>query len=623
MELLKKYMNEELVEYKDDIKKLMLLSHYVFSKYNDINRAKEDYDRLICFSNNDFMPNLVLYDELEDYRTTNIFFVLNNKEELQQAIKRCKIFCDSLKENNYKNNNFNDNYFIKLLEDIYENEAFDFRINFIINEQIRDNDIKSLEDQISSNDFLENYGMIKIYDLKRLNLKLSAESNSEEDVKNQTSFAFKFENKHSYESGLSNIIEYETPLEKVIVVSILAYSLVQCYEKFENIIFDKNIRYSIDTDKTSKDVNSEMKKSVLNTPEKFFIFNNGITIVAKEMEELDLQNNTIKLKDFSIVNGAQTVTNLSNFNKDENLKSNIKSIYIMAKIINPKISNNETYENLIDSITKASNNQKPVKPRDFKSNAIEMITLKEYFKTHGVVLNIKRGDKDIKEKNYIKNNFNIKLDSAVPKINNDELGQYIYSLLLMKPTVSNQNKSKIFNDEHYKVVFKSNKFSSEDILEAYHFYKKLSNDLVFIDKDIIYDNLGAVQSFQNNIQNWLIALVWFIWCNINDLNALVNSGPYKKYFTNIDVVKNSSSLKFFDKNIKFNISELTEFIYQAYEILAYLYNNSKEKQDKPLSPSAFSFRLQLFYEFLDRCLMSKHSSDANKKVEMFKKIFIF
>ena len=79
-------------------------------------------------------------------------------------------------------------------------------------------------------------------------------------------------------------------------------------------LFDKNLRQVLG----KTDVNDEIKSTLNNYSDKFWYYNNGITIVASKIEKSMVGGTTrdigsFKLTGASIVNGAQTVSTIGTY----------------------------------------------------------------------------------------------------------------------------------------------------------------------------------------------------------------------------------------------------------------------------------------------------------------------
>jgi hypothetical protein len=81
---------------------------------------------------------------------------------------------------------------------------------------------------------------------------------------------------------------------------------IELHQTYDKRLFHKNIRFFLGT---KSDINKGIQKTLSETPENFFCFNNGITIVASNVREAGNPESTrrLELTDLSIINGAQTV----------------------------------------------------------------------------------------------------------------------------------------------------------------------------------------------------------------------------------------------------------------------------------------------------------------------------
>lgn len=227
-----------------------------------------------------------------------------------------------------------------------------------------------------------------------------------------------------------NYLEYESADSIGIMCNVLSTSLIKLYNKYSGAgLFDLNIRRYI----KNTLVDSGIKKTLDNNRENFWFLNNGIIIAC---EEYDIDGDTVKLFNFSIVNGGQTTTLIGNYKG-----TNTKEFYIPCKIVATK--NGSDSEDFFTDIAEATNSQKPIYARDLKSNAREMVRLHKWLKTEKIYLEIKRGFKPKFKSNY--------------QIKNDELGQLILSFAFQKPGTSRSGKKVMFeNQAIYNSLFKVN-----------------------------------------------------------------------------------------------------------------------------------------------------------------------
>ncbi|MBO7231085.1 MAG: AIPR family protein [Bacteroidaceae bacterium] len=226
-----------------------------------------------------------------------------------------------------------------------------------------------------------------------------------------------------------NYLEYESDDLEGIFCNVLSTSIVQLYNKYSGAgLFDLNIRRYI----RNKLVDSGITRTLDSDRENFWFLNNGIIIACTDF---DVDGDTVRLENFSIVNGGQTTQLIGTYKG-----TNTKEFYIPCKIVATKDATKASH--FYTKIAEATNSQKPIYPRDLKSNTPEMLRLGRWLEQEKVYLEIKRGYKPSKKFNYY--------------IKNDELGQLILSFALQQPGTARNGKSKIFEASTYDRIFKVN-----------------------------------------------------------------------------------------------------------------------------------------------------------------------
>lgn len=147
----------------------------------------------------------------------------------------------------------------------------------------------------------------------------------------------------------------------VIIAPIKAKDLIVMSGIADQSIFAYNVRGPLGNTKVNKDIVESIKNPSLH--KQFPLFHNGITIVANEL--LSSSEDEIIIKTFFVVNGCQSLTAL--FNNKSHLSDDLN---VLVKFIKVDVNSD-----LSKTITKFSNNQNGVKPRDFKSNNAIQIRL--------------------------------------------------------------------------------------------------------------------------------------------------------------------------------------------------------------------------------------------------------
>jgi len=159
--------------------------------------------------------------------------------------------------------------------------------------------------------------------------------------------------------------------------------LTEFINKNRDYVFESNIRQWMQF-KTS--VNKGIRDTLQNVPDKFFYYNNGITIVVSNFEEIG--NNVLLLHAPQIVNGAQTSNSIvDRAKRTHNLDGSITVTIIKAD--DEKDQNN---------ITKYRNSQNSVRGKDLVSLMDFHKSIKSQLQNSGYFYEIQAGSFDSKTK---------------------------------------------------------------------------------------------------------------------------------------------------------------------------------------------------------------------------------
>lgn len=161
-----------------------------------------------------------------------------------------------------------------------------------------------------------------------------------------------------------------------------AYQLANWWNDYEDFLISKNIRGPL----LDTDVNEAIKNTALNTPELFWYFNNGITVLANSVEvhlstaPAKRDTGVFSFKGVSVINGAQTISTIGRLFKSstEDIKQKLTSIYVSVRFI--KISDSSEFS---EQVTRANNFQNRVLGRDFASQHQEQIRLRKEVSVEG------------------------------------------------------------------------------------------------------------------------------------------------------------------------------------------------------------------------------------------------
>lgn len=122
-------------------------------------------------------------------------------------------------------------------------------------------------------------------------------------------------------------------------------------------------------------VNKAIRNTILNAPNMFFAYNNGIAATATnvEYEEKNGVGVITKIKDLQIINGGQTTASIANAVLSK--ESNAKDIFVPMKL---SVVDKEKSVEMIPIISRCANSQNKVDEADFFSNHPYHIRMEEY-----------------------------------------------------------------------------------------------------------------------------------------------------------------------------------------------------------------------------------------------------
>lgn len=243
-----------------------------------------------------------------------------------------------------------------------------------------------------------------------------------------------------------------------------------------NVLFDNVRGYLGDTT-----YNTNIVRTLQKEPEKFFLYNNGITIVADQIES-SIQNLDKQLKivlsNYQIVNGGQTLRSIYKF-KEEN-RDNLENLVHANVLVRIFKTGNE--RSLINKIAEYTNSQNAISPIDLKSVDGIQLDLERNLYEHGI--------------HYIRKNGIDPIDDEFEyRISMTKIGQLLLSYYGHPEKASNQKKKifsvyydRLFNYDHdilQKVVVLAKKYSEIDKkyeLTNFQRYEQKIFYIVFLDQ---------------------------------------------------------------------------------------------------------------------------------------------
>ncbi|WP_186398154.1 AIPR family protein [Stappia sp. P2PMeth1] len=138
--------------------------------------------------------------------------------------------------------------------------------------------------------------------------------------------------------------------------------LAALYDRYSARLMEQNVRTFL---QARAQVNKGIRATIINEPQMFFAYNNGITATAQEIETriTDSGLQIVRMTDLQIVNGGQTTASL--FHTQRRDKADLSDIFVQMKL---SVIDNEQSETVVPRISEYANTQNRVNAADFFSN---------------------------------------------------------------------------------------------------------------------------------------------------------------------------------------------------------------------------------------------------------------
>ena len=224
--------------------------------------------------------------------------------------------------------------------------------------------------------------------------------------------------------------------------------------------------------------NNNIKATIIEEPQNFFMFNNGLTITTSFLDA-QLFNSGTKMKfilqDYQLVNGGQTINTIFQYlqsSNDENKILKLRQASVLIRIF--KVSDISTDERaevkrqkgpLKNRIAEYTNSQNSINPQDLKSVSSLQILIQQYLEQKGIEYIRKAGiETNDKQFSY--------------RITMDQLTKLLYSRQGYPERATNQ-KRKLYTDYYDNIyVVGENGFNFEaayDIIIKYFSLRQTYN----------------------------------------------------------------------------------------------------------------------------------------------------
>ncbi len=317
--------------------------------------------------------------------------------------------------------------------------------------------------------------------------------------------------------------EKETEIETV-VTSIYANSLKPIIEEKKELILALNVRYY----KGENEINSKIKREYSKGERSnFWILNNGINGICEDFELQE--DNTLKIKNFQIVNGGQTAKTLTRIVND--LPDNIQILMRLTKV-----KDKTRISKISMDIAVASNSQNAISSRDLHSGDRIQTKIFKHLDNVGIFYDKKDGEWATVNKKKYRNPFG--KSPMHLKIRNLDLGVSYLSFYLQIPISSIGRHKLVFSELFYEKIYDMSNNEDDQfykLMLSYRISEKVN--IIKSDKYSKYEVLW--NNYINDVLLSLSALYFFkdelhLFDNEDDLKERINLINASEYINSQD-----------------------------------------------------------------------------------------
>jgi len=238
-------------------------------------------------------------------------------------------------------------------------------------------------------------------------------------------------------NGIAQRFDQNTGVESW-VFSMRGAAVAEIFDKSGIRLFARNIRGYMG-EKTS--VNQGMIETLESEPEKFFFYNNGITVVCDSAERKGAQGRDfLRVDNPQIINGQQTTRTLA-----AHAKLAEKASVLVKVIVVPRNTHHGAgFDDLVSAIVAGTNWQNAIKQSDLMSNDRRQIELERALRKIGYMYLRKRQSKGETRKLIGRGQYRM--------ISKEEMAQAVAGCEL-DPTIIRSGREKLFSEHFYSTVF--------------------------------------------------------------------------------------------------------------------------------------------------------------------------
>ncbi|MFT6905253.1 MAG: hypothetical protein ACJAS1_001907 [Oleiphilaceae bacterium] len=392
---------------------------------------------------------------------------------------------------------------VLLIEDLY-NDLDQIRI-FVIT------DCQTKSKKFAPRELSGKLIQLEVLDIERLHNHLSAGKPRDEIVFNAL---------EAYGSPLPCVFIPDENDEYEYALTALPGEMLRfLYERYGDRLLETNVRSFLSQ---RGKVNKGIRDTIINEPERFMAYNNGVVIVADSINLERTPDGSIgiaSLQGLQIVNGGQTTASLF-FTKRKSKDAKLDRVRIAAKII--LIKDPQQSEKLVSQISQYANSQNAVRQADLSSNKQFHI---DFEKMSTSIFCPDGTSKWFYERSAGSYNVMLTRGGATPaalkklrtqiptsrKITKTDLAKFLFSWE-QRPDLVSLGGQKNF------IQFMEFMESEEPTIDPEFYKSAIAKTILFKDTQKICRK--AFEAFQGNIANYTVSILSLMYSDMLSLNRI-------------------------------------------------------------------------------------------------------
>jgi len=285
-----------------------------------------------------------------------------SKNDVDTAIKRLKGFLEQSCKGLYKSlEEASPAYDLAQWIHKYKNQLSNFRLfvftdGLVTAQQFKDKESAVVGERIFS---------INVWDIRRLYRCVNS-------GKKREAIEIDFETQFGKSIPCLRIPEASSDYDSCMLI-IPGAILKSLYAEYGSRLLERNVRSFL---QARGKVNKGIRQTILNEPERFLAYNNGISATAESVRFVDNERGIASVRDLQIVNGGQTTASIYQAARKD--KADLSKVYVQAKLT---IVKSDRIDEIVPLISRYANSQNKVNEADFSANEPFHIQIEELSRT--------------------------------------------------------------------------------------------------------------------------------------------------------------------------------------------------------------------------------------------------